>query len=165
MLSPNKSTIIARMVLKTIGSRVILGSKYQDSTKSIKGILSAISKHKSKVVITTGIDGPRGPELQISDATLFKIIKKANAGVYFVSVISKNFWQFPTWDSMYIPKPFSPVILVNEVILSRDEIQNLQPEELRKISEARMNEIFNKARAVYNLPPAIPGAVKKKRYE
>lgn len=162
MLSDNKSTIIMRIVSKLMNADVILGSRSGGYIGSIRNIVCVL-KNKKSSIIATGIDGPRGPEMKISEATLFNIVKKYNMQVRYCCILPEKFWQLNTWDSMYIPKPFSSAIVIDEQILSENEIELLNDEELKKLAESRMFEIFNKAREMYSMKPVEQGAIKRKR--
>jgi len=163
ILSQNKSTKLMRNAFKILGCKIIDGSKHKGYLSSLKQMIQILS-NKTKIGIAITPDGPRGPDMMIEDATLFKLIKRYNAQVKFLCPMTNNIFEFNTWEKIYLYKPFSKGFFINEFILTDEEIQNLQPQELRKLSENRMFFAFNEARKMCNLPKVVQGSMKKKRY-
>lgn len=161
-LSNNKSTAIQRIAFKIFGAKSIDGSKHKGYLASIKGIISAIQSHKNTLIAVTP-DGPRGPDLTISDDALFKIIKKFNVQLRYIGIMSSSIVEFNTWDKLYIIKPFSKIIFTDKQLLSTDEISSLDESNLRSIAQERMRSYFGEMRQKFNLPNVEPGAIKKKR--
>ncbi len=161
-LSLNKSTKIMRFAFKILGANIIDGSKHKGYLGSIKEMMKVLQTKKNALIAITP-DGPRGPEMTIKDATLFRLMKKYDAQIRFICPISNKIWEINTWDKIYIIKPFSKVFFMDHEILSRDEIQNLDEEKLKNLCEERMYSWFLKLRKETGLSHVSQGTTKKKR--
>lgn len=161
-LSQNKSTKIMRFAFKFLGCKIIDGSKHKGYLGSIREIIRVLQVDKKALIAVTP-DGPRGPEFQIPDEALFKIIKKNNAQIRFICPISNSIWETKTWDKVYVIKPFSKVFFIDKQILTDNEIENLDTKKLASLCEERMFSWFLKAREICELPSVAKGAVKRKR--
>ncbi|WP_161982888.1 DUF374 domain-containing protein [Candidatus Deianiraea vastatrix] len=163
-LSNNKSTLLMRFAFRALGCFIIDGSRHKGYLGSVKEILNIMSCKKNVAICVTP-DGPRGPDMQIQDATLFKIAKRYGVQIRFLCPLSENIFEFNTWEKIYLLKPFSRGFLLNQVVITKDELEKFSPDELRQLCEERMFEAFSRLRKMCNLPNVVQGAVKKSRYQ
>lgn len=164
MVSGNRSTVLLGAILKMSGAKIIYGSKSKGAISSVREMLRAIKiQDKKPKMFIIGIDGPRGPSFHIKDSTLLEVAKKHDMEVRFMTCMSNKIWKLNTWDSAYILKPFSRSIFIDKIILNKDEMIAMTPEEMRCNAEARMQNIFDDL--CKNLGQEIfqKGVIKQKR--
>lgn len=75
-------------------------------TPALRAMMRALQRYNEVLVIAP--DGPKGPRHTVKGGLAFAAIH-AEATVIPVSWRASHSWQWGTWDSMALPKPFSTI--------------------------------------------------------
>lgn len=110
LVSLSRDGEIARRLLKLFGFNAIRGSS---SKGGLKGLSEIIKYYKENKIISITPDGPRGPKGKI-DEKMIKLLMRIGR-IYCLEVKGKGF-RLKTWDSFFIPMPFSKIdIYIREI--------------------------------------------------
>jgi hypothetical protein len=60
-------------------------------------------------------DGPRGPKYDFKSGTVV-VARRSGASVLLVGGRFESAWRLPTWDGLYVPRPFSRVRITCEYV-------------------------------------------------
>jgi lysophospholipid acyltransferase (LPLAT)-like uncharacterized protein len=95
------------------------------------------------------VDGPKGPAFKIKPG-IIDMAKKSKALLVPYVVTPKSYWQFKSWDSFRLPKPFSKILIsygepfaVNETNASYDEDQSKLEAAMNKLTIEAQNHLAN----------------------
>jgi len=144
-------------VMEKFGMIAIYGSS-KDGRKASRGIDFASMKgilNSLKSGISLGItpDGPRGPNQKIN-GEIVNIARISGAKILPISYSASRFKKLNTWDSFYIPLPFSTLCFyfdevafvvpkdankteIKKIQIAVEERMNFAQEESQKIASAR----------------------------
>ncbi len=94
-------------VIEMLGIGSIAGSSSRGGTEALLHI-NRVVKEGAHVVFTP--DGPKGP---IYKAKSGAILAASNTGAPLVptALAASSSWTFGSWDKMFLPKPFSKVVM------------------------------------------------------
>ena len=99
--------IIAR-ICANLGWNVIRGSSSDKGREAYEAILDALNQPGSVVAMTP--DGPKGPA-KIPKAGIVKAAQRTGAVIIPAAAHSTKRWGFTNWDTFYVAKPFSKIVL------------------------------------------------------
>jgi lysophospholipid acyltransferase (LPLAT)-like uncharacterized protein len=99
---------IAAKALSYLSINTVNGSS---SRGALRSLMQLRQKLNSACHIAITPDGPKGPaEIAKQGAVLLSSSTKAK--LFPVSIVSERYWQLKSWDKMFIPKPFSRLIIM-----------------------------------------------------
>ncbi|MBC7427372.1 MAG: lysophospholipid acyltransferase family protein [Bacteriovorax sp.] len=87
------------------------------------------------------VDGPKGPAFKVKPG-IIDMAKKSKALLVPYVVCPKSYWQFKSWDSFKLPKPFSKILVSYGEPIAVCENNISYEEDLNKL-EAAMNLLTN----------------------
>jgi lysophospholipid acyltransferase (LPLAT)-like uncharacterized protein len=89
------------------------------------------------------VDGPKGPAFRVKPG-IIDMAKKSQALLVPYVVTPKSYWQFNSWDSFRLPKPFSKILVsYGEPIRVHED--NISYEEDQIKLETALNNLTKKA--------------------
>lgn len=84
------------------------------------------------------VDGPKGPAFKVKPG-IIDMAKKSGALLVPYIVSPEKYWQFKSWDSFRLPKPFSKILIAyGEPIAIRGDIESFD-EDMAKLELALNN--------------------------
>ncbi len=105
MVSPHFDGQLISKTLKLIGgSGSINGSSSRGGVRALMEALKILKQENRSLAISP--DGPRGPRHNVAGG-IVAISQKLQVPIVAVNAKAHNFWQFKSWDKMFLPKPFS----------------------------------------------------------
>jgi lysophospholipid acyltransferase (LPLAT)-like uncharacterized protein len=112
LASRSKDGDYAAYVSKKMGFIPVRGSsKKKNKEKGGKeAMLEYIHKMREGTCGGITVDGPKGPR-QVCKPGIVVIAKETGAPILPVVGLAAKYWEFNSWDSFKIPKPFTKVIL------------------------------------------------------
>lgn len=122
--------LVGSVIKKLTSGKTIDGSS---SKNALKALLLAIKDIKSGLYnVAIAPDGPRGPMHSVAGGVVM-LSQKADAPIVTFNCKASSFWQFSSWDKMFLPKPFSTIdFYIGEPFL----LTNLSVEEgIQKVKE------------------------------
>ncbi len=125
--------IIASIIKKFPNSDIIYGSSHKNP---IKTLLSAFCELKKGHDIAIALDGPKGPRHSVSNGVV-ALSQKFNTPIVTFNCKAKKYWQFKSWDKMFLPKPFSEIeFFIGEPFF----IQDLNLQEAKQTIQNRLKK-------------------------
>jgi len=106
MISHSPDGDLAANIARDFGYRVVRGSDHR-GYESLRHLLHAL-RQGQRVGMT--LDGPRGPSGKRKPGVHWLQMHSA-APLYLLRVRYKAAWRLPTWDKMYLPLPFSQILV------------------------------------------------------
>ena len=91
-----------------VGWKILRGSSSDRGKEVFKEMVAVLSTPGAVVAITP--DGPKGPA-KIPKAGVIRAAQKSGAVVIPAIGQAKRRWGFTNWDTFYVAKPFSKIIL------------------------------------------------------
>lgn len=134
-----------RMMASAVGFLGLKSIAGSSTTGGKQATLTLIDKLKQGHHIAITPDGPKGPPNKLK-AGVIRIAQQAGAIIYPTAIAAERSWTFGSWDNMFLPKPFSHMVLVlGEPIkiptnLTRDEFNHWQ-----QVVESKLNELSEQA--------------------
>ena len=116
--STHKDSEIMASVLKTWKWSLVRGSSSR-GWRNVIIKMSQLFKNNNTIIAITN-DGPKGPP-KIAKKGSINLAVKARANIVAMSCTSSSFWKLNSWDSTYIPKPFSTIHVYFSKPLKYDE--------------------------------------------
>jgi len=107
------------------------GSSTRGGLQALKGALRYV-RDGGSVAITP--DGPRGPRHSVADGAVV-IAQACKVPIVCINCKASSFWQFKSWDKMFIPKPFSQV---DFYVQTPKEVSSLSKDEAKASLQSRM---------------------------
>jgi hypothetical protein len=151
IVSKSKDAAPVAFTCKMLGHLVVRGS-------SRKGNVDKNGKEAKEEMIeklklghpgAVTVDGPKGPALKVKPG-IIDMAKNSNAYLVPYVVCSSSFWQFKSWDSFRLPKPFSKIlvsygepIIVNRENDTYNEDQNKLETALNALTEKTLQDLHN----------------------
>lgn len=105
IVSQHKDGEVLAKIMSKLKVGSIRGSSTRGGLQALKGAIRHI-KNGGSVAITP--DGPRGPRHSVADGAV-ALAKACHAPIVCINCKALSYWQFKSWDKMFIPKPFSRV--------------------------------------------------------
>lgn len=106
LISRSKDGELISRVVELWGGKVARGSTSRGGREALTILRDALRKDQSPVVTTP--DGPRGPKYKFQEGTL-TLAQVTSVPIVPVSYAARRYWQFKSWDSFIIPKPFTRI--------------------------------------------------------
>ena len=103
IISEHKDGEIIARIIKNLGGDFVRGSSRRGAVKALRTSLEKIKEGKD---IGVTPDGPKGPRHSIADGAII-IAQKSNVPIVTMNCKPTRYWQFNSWDKMFLPKPFS----------------------------------------------------------
>lgn len=120
MISQHGDGRIVAGAIRLLGLRSIDGSSSRGGKEALHRCVDLLLKEKSDVIMTP--DGPRGPVYQ-SKPGVVRIAQLSGAPITPCALVAEKKWTFRSWDKMFLPKPFSRVVIaVGESILVTSDL-------------------------------------------
>jgi lysophospholipid acyltransferase (LPLAT)-like uncharacterized protein len=91
-------------------------TKHGSSKKKMVDKGGKLAKDEMIEVMKTGIpgaltvDGPKGPAFEVKPG-IIDMAKKANVMIVPYTLAFSSYWEFNSWDTFRIPKPFSKILI------------------------------------------------------
>ena len=108
MVSNSKDGEIISRVIELTGNSVIRGSTSKGAMQAAQQGLRILSKNK---VLAITPDGPRGPKYHLQEGVLY-LSALTKSPVIPVHLEASRQWEFNSWDTSKLPKPFSTLYVV-----------------------------------------------------
>lgn len=105
LISQHDDGRIAAKAIERLGFQSVAGSSSRGSVTALR-TLERILLAGGHVAITP--DGPRGPR-HTAKVGAVSLAAKTGCSVLPAALKSTSFWQFRSWDKMFLPKPFSRI--------------------------------------------------------
>ncbi len=136
IVSEHRDGEAIRKIVKHLGVGDIQGSSTRGGAKAL---IKAIKSIKDGIDVAITPDGPKGPVHTISDG-IVAIAQKTKAKIICCSIAPSKYWQFNSWDSFLMPKPFGTIVYkMSEPF----DIDGLGLEEAKKKIKKHMLENLN----------------------
>ncbi|MCK4650740.1 DUF374 domain-containing protein [Candidatus Babeliales bacterium] len=108
LLSTSKDGKIIGFIIKKLGFKIIYGSSYKKSLKTIRQTLDVLEINKK--LATTG-DGSRGPAFKLQRRVIY-LASKSKLPLIFIDCKSECVITFKkSWNKFQIPLPFSKILV------------------------------------------------------
>lgn len=118
-----------------MGLRAVRGSSNRRGTAALVALTRAV-RAGSHAGVTP--DGPKGPR-HVVKAGVVSLAKLTQRPFLLLGINYKSCWRLSSWDRFALPKPFSRVDLVFEVVPTPEAAADEQ--EVTRRLEQRMNEL------------------------
>jgi lysophospholipid acyltransferase (LPLAT)-like uncharacterized protein len=100
--------------------------------QALREIIRHLEEKKGVIIMTP--DGPRGPRYKVKPGIALAAIQ-TSAHVIPFTWTSNRFWEFPTWDQLKLPKPFSQIEVCFQDPVVFDKSSAIELEEAQKVLE------------------------------
>lgn len=138
---------IARLA-KHLGFNTVRGSRNKGGVEALKGLLRVIKKGESCAIVADGSQGP--PRVAQPGALL--LASKGGVPIMPMGWSASSYFIIRSWDRTVIPKPFSTIhFYFGEPIELPKKLKSEELEKYRLILEESLNDIYQKAWAVYDM--------------
>ena len=105
LISNSKDGAWSAAFFRLAGLRAVRGSSQRGGHAAARELVEVL-RAGHDVGITP--DGPRGPRYDFKAGPVV-VARRSGAAVLLVGGRFESAWQLPTWDGMYLPRPFSRV--------------------------------------------------------
>ena len=142
--SDSKDGDLITFILEKWGYYVTRGSSTRGGLKAAMNIIKYCKKNPHGAAIT--VDGPVGPRHEVKSGAVF-IAKNLSNVAIVVTLKTKSYYRFSSWDKFILPKPFAKIdVFFSEPFHISDEkgeesLKN-ETERLQKYMLARTEEIY-----------------------
>lgn len=107
LISQHRDGRIAAELIHQLGLNSVAGSSSKGGARALVSLIKCL-RAGNHVAITP--DGPKGPIHKVKPG-IFKLLEHSEVKVYPLAIAANKFWQFNSWDKMFLPKPFSKVTI------------------------------------------------------
>jgi len=104
----HKDAELIAQIGQQVGWKLLRGSSSDRGKEVFKEIISVLSTPGEVVAMTP--DGPKGPA-KVPKAGVIRAAQKTGAVIIPAIGQAKNRWGFINWDTFYVAKPFSKIVL------------------------------------------------------
>lgn len=114
LISKSSDGDIANYIMSRFNYNIVRGSSSEGANEAldeIEGLLKGEDKCKSIISLT--FDGPKGPKYKIKTGILW-LAKTYKCPILFASCYFSKAKRLRSWDKLYIPYPFSKMLIVIE---------------------------------------------------
>ncbi len=143
--SDSKDGSLIAYILEKWGFKVARGSSTRGGLKAAMNTIKTCKAEKRPAAVT--VDGPKGPRHEVKSGALL-IAKNLDNMVYVVTIKTKSYIRFKSWDKFILPKPFakievwySDVFYVSDV--KGEEALKEDTEKLQALMLNRTKEVFD----------------------
>ncbi len=128
LVSASKDGAWLDVLYSLLGMRTVRGSSSKGGREAVTALVN-VMKAGNDIGITP--DGPRGPIYDFKAGCLI-VSRRAQSPILLLGAEFSSAWRLKSWDRFYLPKPFSRVRLLCELV-SHDELadRNQSAEQLR----------------------------------
>ncbi len=98
--------LIAGVIQKIAGGFSIKGSTRKGGARVLIEALKVLKQKHTNLAISP--DGPKGPRHEVAQGAVV-IAQKLKLPIVTVNCTADRYWEFSSWDKMFLPKPFSRV--------------------------------------------------------
>lgn len=98
--------LIGKVIEKLASSESIAGSSSKDGAKALIRALRVLKKPNYDLAIAP--DGPRGPRHVVAQG-IVALSQRLHVPIVTVNCKASSYWEFKSWDKMFLPKPFSKI--------------------------------------------------------
>lgn len=143
--SDSKDGDIISFILEKWSYFVARGSSTRGGLKAAMSIIKHCKKKPNGAAIT--VDGPVGPRHEVKSGAVF-IAKNLSNVLIVVTLKTKSYYRFNSWDKFILPKPFAKIdVYFSEPFYISDEKHEdslkAETERLEKYMLSRTEEIFS----------------------
>lgn len=125
LVSMHSDGRIAAKALEYLTIRTVDGSSTRGALRALLHLKQRVGKNHH-IAITP--DGPKGP-IFIAKQGAVMLSSSCEIPLFPVAIVAEKSWKLRSWDGMFIPKPFSKVVMLAAkpytipTSLSRDELE------------------------------------------
>ena len=142
LISAHRDGRLIARIIQYFGIRSVAGSSTRGGPAAQRELLNRLEQGMVAVVTP---DGPRGPACRVKPGVIH-LARKSGRPIFPLSYSAERKWQFGSWDSMILPKPFSrAVMLVGDPLYVPRDATEEQEKECAAELERRLNSITETA--------------------
>jgi len=143
LASRSRDGDIAAGLAKLVGVEPLRGGSSRGQVEALRSMERWLREGKS---ILLAVDGPRGPKGVVKSGI---ILLSSRTGVPIVPAgaipLDTRFWQFRSWDSMWLPKAGARIAAIfEEPITVPPDADHQQIEEYRRLLEHKLHMLHRK---------------------
>jgi len=112
LVSASRDGAWAAAYFSVIGMRAVRGSSSRGARTAASALVTALAAGRD-IGITP--DGPRGPVYAFKPGALV-VARRAQAPLLLLGGRMVSAWRLRSWDGFYVPKPFSRVIVMGDLV-------------------------------------------------
>ena len=112
LISTSRDGAWSAAFFRLAGLRAVRGSSQRGGHAAARNLVDVL-RAGHDVGITP--DGPRGPRYDFKAGTVV-VARRSGASVLLVGGRFESAWRLPTWDGLYVPRPFSRVWITCEYV-------------------------------------------------
>lgn len=116
LVSASRDGAWAAALFSVIGMGAVRGSSSRMARNAASALVAALRTGRD-VGITP--DGPRGPVYQFKGGALI-VARRAQAPLLLLGGHLVSAWRLKSWDGFFVPKPFSRVIVMGDLVTARE---------------------------------------------
>ena len=107
LISPSKDGDLLASVARGLGYQVVRASSFKKTVPGTRECLRLLKQEEKLVIIADGSRGPR----HIAQAGSLQLSRLTGAAIYTLACDARSKYEFPSWDRLMLPLPFSRVTL------------------------------------------------------
>jgi lysophospholipid acyltransferase (LPLAT)-like uncharacterized protein len=119
LVSRSRDGQIAARAARCLGLEVVRGSS---SSGGVPGALGLLRRLQRGGAAALAVDGPRGPHHE-ARASMTRLATLARARVVPVVAAARSSFQLSSWDRLWIPVPFTTVVVVWAEMTASEPLQ------------------------------------------
>lgn len=139
LASASKDGAVVEAAVKNFHINIVRGSS---SRRGVAGLVALKKAAQSGLDVAITPDGPRGPVYTVQPGVV-KIAQSTKHPIVVVHVRYHGVWEIGSWDKFCIPRPFSTVELLIEILPIPQELNENEFSESRDELEGIMREVSN----------------------
>lgn len=125
------------LTLKFLGHVAARGSSSRGGVQAMKEMIRIVD---SGIPGAISVDGPRGPAFYPKKG-IFEVAKITGAPIIPLITLPVSYWQFKSWDSFRLPKPFTKILVrIGEPMVID---KNVQASDWPRLSEELTAQLKN----------------------
>lgn len=142
MVSPSRDAEYVSRTLHSMGVETVRGSRSKGGLGAMRGILRAIKKGRTAVLVA---DGSQGPARKVQAGAIL-LAAMTGAPIIGVGWGANRYRAFKSWDRTALPMPFARISLWYSVPLSVPRKPDGETiERYSRILEERLNDLYEKS--------------------
>ncbi len=139
LVSPHRDGRMIAAVLKYFGIKVIDGSSNENAKGAALSLMTELQNGNSITIIP---DGPKGPNMKLSQSALFYAQKTGLPIIGLTYSVKNAALITKSWDSMLVPAPFSKgIIAATEPFFISDQLTSDDLEKKRLEIETALTQL------------------------
>lgn len=112
LISSSKDGAWLEAFFEIVGMRAVRGSSSRGGREAATALVDVL-RQGNDIGITP--DGPRGPCYEVKPGALI-VARRAHTPMLLLGGIFESAWRLRSWDRFFLPKPFSRVRVIGEII-------------------------------------------------